>query len=147
MPVKTVPSPRWSASIESTIDVAIDTTGQSHHRYERKSLLVPSNQPFSEWEIVFSISAMSVAAVDRLVDHSTIVQISGENYRRKRARRGGWCGRRSGRNPPRSRACLRDSRRHGLRVLGLGAAAASDPVADLPAASLIVVHHRSRSAS
>ena len=57
------------------------------HRYERKSLLVTSNQPFSEWENVFSTSAMTVAAVDRLVDHSTIVQIHGESYRRKRARR------------------------------------------------------------
>ncbi|WP_457767916.1 IS21-like element helper ATPase IstB [Cyanobium sp. ULC084] len=59
------------------------------HRYERKSLLVTSNQPFSEWENVFSTSAMTVAAVDRLVDHSTIIQINGESYRRKRARRTG----------------------------------------------------------
>ncbi len=57
------------------------------HRYERKSLLVTSNQPFSEWENVFCTSAMTVAAVDRLVDHSTIIQINGESYRRKRARR------------------------------------------------------------
>ena len=57
------------------------------HRYERRSLLVTSNQPFSEWENVFSTSAMTVAAVDRLVDHSTIIQIKGESYRRKRARR------------------------------------------------------------
>ncbi len=57
------------------------------HRYERRSLLVTSNQPFSEWENVFYTSAMTVAAVDRLMDHSTIVQISGESYRRKRARR------------------------------------------------------------
>ena len=59
------------------------------HRYERKSLLVTSNQPFSEWENVFSTSAMTVAAVDRLVDHSTIIQINGESYRRRRARRQG----------------------------------------------------------
>ena len=59
------------------------------HRYERKSLLVTSNQPFSEWENVFSTSAMTVAAVDRLVDHSTIIQINGESYRRRRARRAG----------------------------------------------------------
>jgi DNA replication protein DnaC len=38
------------------------------HRYERKSLLVTSNQPFSEWENVLSTSAMTVAAVDRLRD-------------------------------------------------------------------------------
>jgi DNA replication protein DnaC len=57
------------------------------HRYERRSLLVTSNQPFSEWENVFSTSAMTVAAVDRLVDHSTLIQINGESYRRRRARR------------------------------------------------------------
>ena len=59
------------------------------HRYERRSLLVTSNQPFSEWENVFSTSAMTVAAVDRLVDHSTLIQINGESYRRRRARRVG----------------------------------------------------------
>ena len=48
---------------------------------------VTSNQPFSEWENVFSTSAMTVAAVDWLVDHSTIIQINDESYRRKRARR------------------------------------------------------------
>ena len=32
------------------------------HRYERGLLLVTSNQPFSEWENVFSTSAMTVAA-------------------------------------------------------------------------------------
>ena len=57
------------------------------HRYERRSLLVTSSQPFSEWENVFSTSAITVAAVDKLVDHSTIIQIKGEGYRRKRARR------------------------------------------------------------
>ena len=41
------------------------------HRYERKSLLVTSNQPLSEWQSVICSSAMTVAAVDRLVDHST----------------------------------------------------------------------------
>jgi DNA replication protein DnaC len=55
------------------------------HRYERRSLLVTSNQPFSKWENVFSTSAKTVAAVGRLVDHSTIIQINGKSYRRKRA--------------------------------------------------------------
>jgi DNA replication protein DnaC len=57
------------------------------HRHERRSLLVTSNQPFSEWDHVFATSAITVAAVNRLVGHSTIVQISGESYRRKRAGR------------------------------------------------------------
>lgn len=38
---------------------------------------------------VFSANAMTVAAVDRLVDHSTLIQINGESYRRRRARRVG----------------------------------------------------------
>jgi len=59
------------------------------HRYKRRSLLVTSNQPFNEWENVFSTSAKTVAAVDRLVAHSTLIQINGESYRRKRARRAG----------------------------------------------------------
>jgi hypothetical protein len=40
-------------------------------------LLVTSNQPFSEWEQVFANPAMTVAAVDRLVDHSTLIAIKG----------------------------------------------------------------------
>jgi len=48
------------------------------HRYERRSLLATSNQPFSEWENLFSTSVMTVAAVHRFVDHSTIIQINGE---------------------------------------------------------------------
>ncbi len=57
------------------------------HRYERKSLLVTRDKPFSEWENVFCTSAMTVAAMDRLVDHSTLIRINGESYRRRRARR------------------------------------------------------------
>jgi DNA replication protein DnaC len=57
------------------------------HRYEPRTPVVTSNQPFSEWENVFFTSNMTVAAVDRLLDHSTIIQINGESYRSKRARR------------------------------------------------------------
>jgi hypothetical protein len=59
------------------------------HRNERQSLLVISHQPFSEWENMFSISAMTVAAEGRLMDHSTLIQITSESYRRNRARRVG----------------------------------------------------------
>lgn len=40
------------------------------HRYERKSLLITANQPFSQWDTIFSDSMMTVAAVDRLVHHA-----------------------------------------------------------------------------
>lgn len=42
------------------------------HRYERKSPLVTSNQPFREWDEIFPSGSMTVAAVDRLVHHCHI---------------------------------------------------------------------------
>jgi DNA replication protein DnaC len=57
------------------------------HSYERRSLLVTSNQPISEWENMFSNSAMTLAAVDWLLDHSMLIQVNGESCRCKRARR------------------------------------------------------------
>ncbi len=55
------------------------------HRYERKSLLVTSNQPFLEWDVIFRSGSMIVVAVDRLVHHYYIVWIKGESYRQKAA--------------------------------------------------------------
>jgi len=55
------------------------------HRYERKSLLVTANQPFSQWDTIFTDSMMTVAAVDRLVHHALIVEIQTESYRKHTA--------------------------------------------------------------
>ena len=55
------------------------------HRYERGSLLITSNQAFSEWDSIFGDNMMTVAAIDRLVHHSDIYQIKGESYRKKQA--------------------------------------------------------------
>lgn len=55
------------------------------HRYERGSLLITSNQAFSEWDSIFGDNMMTVAAIDRLVHHSEIYQIQGESYRKKQA--------------------------------------------------------------
>jgi DNA replication protein DnaC len=54
-------------------------------RYERRSLLVTSNQPFGEWTSVFPDAAMTLAAVDRLVHHSVILEMNVESYRRRSA--------------------------------------------------------------
>jgi len=54
-------------------------------RYERRSLLITANQPFSGWNDVFPDPAMSIAAIDRLVHHSTIFELNVESYRRKKA--------------------------------------------------------------
>lgn len=55
------------------------------HRYEHSSLLITTNQAFSEWDSIFGDNMMTVAAIDRLVHHSTIYQLAGESYRRKQA--------------------------------------------------------------
>ena len=54
-------------------------------RYERKSLAITANTPFSQWNEVFVEPAMTVAAVDRLVHHSTILEMNVESYRRRQA--------------------------------------------------------------
>jgi len=54
-------------------------------RYERKSLLITANQPFSGWSDVFPDPGMTVAAIDRLVHHSTIFELNVESYRRRKA--------------------------------------------------------------
>jgi DNA replication protein DnaC len=54
-------------------------------RYERRSLLVTANQPFGEWGKIFPDPAMTLAAIDRLVHHATILEMNVESYRRKEA--------------------------------------------------------------
>ena len=54
-------------------------------RYERRSLLITANQPFGEWGKVFPDHAMTLAAIDRLVHHATILEINVESYRRRAA--------------------------------------------------------------
>jgi DNA replication protein DnaC len=54
-------------------------------RYERRSMIITANQPFGEWGKVFQDPAMTLAAVDRLVHHSTIFEMNVESYRRRTA--------------------------------------------------------------
>lgn len=57
-------------------------------RYERKSLALTANQPFSGWDQVFAEPAMTLAAVDRLVHYSTIFELNNvESYRSREAAR------------------------------------------------------------
>jgi DNA replication protein DnaC len=58
-------------------------------RYERKSLAITANTPFSQWGEVFVEPAMTLAAVDRLVHHSTILEMNVESYRRRAAQSAG----------------------------------------------------------
>src|SRR6266403_1749174 len=52
-------------------------------RYERRSMLITANQPFGAWSKVFPDQAMTLAAIDRLVHHSTILEMNVESYRRR----------------------------------------------------------------
>jgi len=54
-------------------------------RYERRSMLITANQPFGEWGRIFPDQSMTLAAVDRLVHHATILEMNVESYRRRTA--------------------------------------------------------------
>jgi len=54
-------------------------------RYERRSLMITANQGFGTWDSIFHDNAMTVAAIDRLVHHATILEMNVESYRRRSA--------------------------------------------------------------
>jgi len=56
------------------------------HRYERKSVMVSSNLPFSEWEKIFKDPMTTAAAIDRVVHHSIILELNISSYRLEHAK-------------------------------------------------------------
>jgi DNA replication protein DnaC len=54
-------------------------------RYETRSLAVAANQRSRAWNRVFPDPAVTVAAVDRLVHHATILEMNVDSYRRRTA--------------------------------------------------------------
>lgn len=55
-------------------------------RYERKTLMITSNLVFSKWDQIFKDPMTTMAAVDKLVHHSTILEFVGESIRAKEAK-------------------------------------------------------------
>lgn len=55
------------------------------HPYERHSIAITANQVFSDWDQIFPQPAMTVAAIDRLVHHATIIEMNGQSYRKRAA--------------------------------------------------------------
>lgn len=53
------------------------------HRYETGSIIITANQPFGQWDTIFPDNMMAVAAIDRLIHHATVVNITGDSYRTK----------------------------------------------------------------
>jgi DNA replication protein DnaC len=52
-------------------------------RYERASLVVTSNKPFSAWGEIFGDEVTATAMIDRLVHHAEILSLKGDSYRLK----------------------------------------------------------------
>jgi DNA replication protein DnaC len=56
-------------------------------RYERGSVMLTSNLPFSKWETIFKDPMTTAAAIDRLVHHSIIIELNLPSYRLEHSRR------------------------------------------------------------
>ncbi len=52
-------------------------------RYEKRSLVLTTNLPFSDWPTIFPNAATAIALIDRLVHHAEIITIDGDSYRRR----------------------------------------------------------------
>ncbi len=56
-------------------------------RYERGSIMLTSNLPFSKWEKIFKDPMVTAAAIDRLVHHSVILELNLPSYRMSSAKK------------------------------------------------------------
>jgi DNA replication protein DnaC len=58
-------------------------------RYERGSIILTSNKSYGDWGSIFGDPIIATAILDRLLHHSTTINIRGESYRLKHRRRAG----------------------------------------------------------
>jgi DNA replication protein DnaC len=65
-------------------------------RYERGSVLLTSNLPFSKWEGIFKDAMTTAAAIDRLVHHCVILELNIPSYRMEQAKKNRDAGLESG---------------------------------------------------
>jgi len=56
-------------------------------RYERRSVMITSNLVFSQWDKIFKDAVTTAAAIDRLVHHSIILELTGDSYRTEAAKK------------------------------------------------------------
>ena len=55
-------------------------------RYERRSVMISSNLVFSQWNQIFHDEMTATAAIDRVVHHSVILELTVSSYRAEAAR-------------------------------------------------------------
>ena len=58
-------------------------------RYERRSVVITSNLVFSEWDRIFKDPLTTACAIDRVVHHSVILEMTGTSVRAEEALKGG----------------------------------------------------------
>ena len=58
-------------------------------RYERRSVMITSNLVFSQWDRIFKDAMTTAAAIDRLVHHSIILELTGKSFRSESAKKSG----------------------------------------------------------
>ncbi len=56
-------------------------------RYERGSIMITSNLPFSKWEQIFKDPMTTAAAIDRLVHHSMVLELNLTSYRLEQSKK------------------------------------------------------------
>jgi len=61
-------------------------------RYERRSVIITSNVVFSQWDRIFKDPMTTAAAIDRIVHHSIILEMTGESFRTDTAKQRGMNG-------------------------------------------------------
>jgi DNA replication protein DnaC len=58
-------------------------------RYERGSMIVTSNKSYGDWGTIFGDPIIATAILDRLLHHSTTVNIRGDSYRLRERKKAG----------------------------------------------------------
>lgn len=75
--------------------VPVDTHGAHllfqiiSRRYEKGSIILTSNRGFGQWDEIFGDAIIATAILDRLLHHSTVINIKGDSYRLKEKKRAG----------------------------------------------------------
>ncbi len=58
-------------------------------RYEKGSILITSNKSYGQWGEIFADNVLAAALLDRLLHHSTTINIRGQSYRLREKRKAG----------------------------------------------------------
>jgi len=77
---------RLSPKVHLKVKSLLDGTFLAE-RYERGSVMLTSNLPFSKWELIFKDPMITAAAIDRLIHHCVILELNLPSYRLEQAQK------------------------------------------------------------